>query len=99
MADPERDNGFVYNSQGQVDIIRSPFFDLNLEIDDTIDNYVDRILFTLTLAIEEHQVSGQWRIIGHPPTSAPPATFPLSNTTSVSCLLAALFGLLIFFFR
>ncbi|KAL0910460.1 hypothetical protein M5K25_021445 [Dendrobium thyrsiflorum] len=31
-----------------------------LEIDDTVDDYVDRILFTLTSAIEEHQVSGQW---------------------------------------
>ncbi|KAL0906257.1 hypothetical protein M5K25_024735 [Dendrobium thyrsiflorum] len=55
MADPEHDHGFVYDFQGRVDIHQSSFFNLNLEIYDTIDNYVDRILFTLTSYIEEHQ--------------------------------------------
>ncbi|KAL0906258.1 hypothetical protein M5K25_024736 [Dendrobium thyrsiflorum] len=90
MADPEHDHGFVYDFQGRVHIHQSSFFNLNLDIDDTVDNYVDRILFTLTSAIEEHEVSGQWRIIGHPLTPFPPANFPLSNTTGVSCFLMAL---------
>ncbi|KAH0450081.1 hypothetical protein IEQ34_020773 [Dendrobium chrysotoxum] len=31
-------------------------------------------------AIEEHHISGRWRIIGHPPTSSPPANFSLIKT-------------------
>ncbi|PKU72199.1 hypothetical protein MA16_Dca006792 [Dendrobium catenatum] len=63
--------------QGRVNILRSPFFNLNLEIDHTVNNYVDQILFTLTSAIEKHQISRQWRVIQHPPTHPPPARFSL----------------------
>ncbi|KAL0905721.1 hypothetical protein M5K25_024159 [Dendrobium thyrsiflorum] len=94
-GDPERDHGFVCNSQGQVDLLRSPFFDLNLEVDD----YVDRILFTLVPSIEEHQPSGQWRIIGHPPTSSSPTTFPLGKPVGVLILSVASLSLLKFFSR
>ncbi|KAL0912805.1 hypothetical protein M5K25_016212 [Dendrobium thyrsiflorum] len=53
MADPECDSDFVYNKQGFVDILRSPFFDLNPEVDDSIEEYVECIIFTLLNAIEE----------------------------------------------
>ncbi|KAL0909053.1 hypothetical protein M5K25_023575 [Dendrobium thyrsiflorum] len=89
MADQERDHGFMFDLHGRVDVLRSTFFDINPEIDDTIDDYVDRILFTFTSAIEEHQVSGQWRVIGHPPTSSSPATLPLGNAVSVLLLVVA----------
>ncbi|KAL0915441.1 hypothetical protein M5K25_015859 [Dendrobium thyrsiflorum] len=99
MVDPEIGHGFVYNSQGQVDILRSPFFDLNLEVDDTVNNYVDCIIFTLVPSIEEHLPSGQWRISGHPPTSSSPATFPLGKAVGVLLLSMASFSLLKFFSR
>ncbi|KAL0927221.1 hypothetical protein M5K25_001383 [Dendrobium thyrsiflorum] len=89
MADPEHDHGFVYDAQGRVDLLRSPFFDVNLAVDDTVDNYVDRILFTLVPSVEEHLPSGNWRIIGRPPTSSLPATSPTNNTVGISCLLVA----------
>ncbi|KAL0903926.1 hypothetical protein M5K25_025989 [Dendrobium thyrsiflorum] len=92
MADLEHDHGFIYDFQERVDLLQSPFFDLNLEVDDTVDDYVDRILFTLVPSIEEHQPSGQWRIIGRPPTSSPPATSPASNTVGISYLLVASLG-------
>ncbi|KAH0462283.1 hypothetical protein IEQ34_009858 [Dendrobium chrysotoxum] len=37
MADLELDHGFVYDDQCHVDILNSPFFDLNLEIDQTVE--------------------------------------------------------------
>ncbi|KAL0908036.1 hypothetical protein M5K25_022501 [Dendrobium thyrsiflorum] len=89
MIDPEVDHGFIYDHQGLVDILQSPFFDLNLEVDNTIDNYVDRILFTLAPFIEEHLPSGHWRIIGHPPVSSSPVNFRWINTLSITSLLVA----------
>ncbi|KAL0915002.1 hypothetical protein M5K25_015398 [Dendrobium thyrsiflorum] len=53
MADPELDHEFVYNDQGHVDILNSPFFDVNLEIDRTVEEYVERITFSLVAAIDE----------------------------------------------
>ncbi|KAL0909013.1 hypothetical protein M5K25_023534 [Dendrobium thyrsiflorum] len=66
MADPERDSGFVYNEQGFVDILRSPFFDLNLEVDDSVEEYVERIIFTLSNTIEEQLSTVQWQITAKP---------------------------------
>ncbi|KAL0909408.1 hypothetical protein M5K25_020277 [Dendrobium thyrsiflorum] len=63
-----------------VDILQSSFFDPNPEVDDTVDDYIDRIIFTLAPSIEEHLPTGSWRIIGHPSTSPPPATSPTNNT-------------------
>ncbi|KAL0904823.1 hypothetical protein M5K25_026978 [Dendrobium thyrsiflorum] len=69
MADPEHDHGFVFDVHGRTDLLQSTFFDLNLEIDDTVDDYVDHILFTLVPSVEEHLPFGHWRLIGRPPTS------------------------------
>ncbi|KAL0916632.1 hypothetical protein M5K25_014159 [Dendrobium thyrsiflorum] len=53
MADPELYSGFTYDEQGFLDILHSSFFDVNLAIDDTVEDYVERIIFTLSSAIEE----------------------------------------------
>ncbi|KAL0915409.1 hypothetical protein M5K25_015821 [Dendrobium thyrsiflorum] len=66
MADPERDSGFVYNEQGLVDILQSPFFDLNPEVDDSVDEYVECIIFTLSNAIEEQLFTVQGQITAKP---------------------------------
>ncbi|KAL0908830.1 hypothetical protein M5K25_023339 [Dendrobium thyrsiflorum] len=94
MTDLELDHGFMYDDQGRTDLLRSPFFDLNLNVDDTVDNYVDRILFMLVPSIEEHLPTGNWRIIGLPLTSPPSATFPMNTTLGITCLLVASLGLL-----
>ncbi|KAI0501108.1 hypothetical protein KFK09_019326 [Dendrobium nobile] len=99
MADPERDHGFVYDHQGLVDILQSPFFKLNMVVDDTVDEYVNHILLTLTSSIEEHQPSGYWRIIGHPPASSPPANFPWIKTVGILFLSVTSLGLLKLFLR
>ncbi|KAL0927229.1 hypothetical protein M5K25_001391 [Dendrobium thyrsiflorum] len=87
MADPEVDHGFVYDNQGRTDILESPFFDLNLDMDDSVEDYVDRILFTLAPSIEEHISVGHWVIIGHPSNPPSPATSPTNYTLGVTCLL------------
>ncbi|KAH0457675.1 hypothetical protein IEQ34_012990 [Dendrobium chrysotoxum] len=79
MADPEHDHGFVFDLQGRVDVHRSLFFDINFEIDHTVKDYIDRIFFSLTIAIDEHQLPVQWPILQHPPTISSPNNSSLSN--------------------
>ncbi|KAL0924674.1 hypothetical protein M5K25_005524 [Dendrobium thyrsiflorum] len=66
MADPERDSGFVYNEQGFDDILRSPFLYLNPEVDNSVEEYVERIIFTLSNTIEEQLSTVQWQITAKP---------------------------------
>ncbi|KAL0924054.1 hypothetical protein M5K25_004859 [Dendrobium thyrsiflorum] len=95
MADPEVNHGFIYDHQGLVDILRSSLFDMNLEVDNTVEDYVDRILFTLAPSIEEHLLSGHWRLIEYPPA----VSFSWINTLGVASLLVASLGLLKIFSR
>ncbi|PKU79574.1 hypothetical protein MA16_Dca000920 [Dendrobium catenatum] len=64
MANPDLDSGFVYNEQGHVDILQS--LDVNPEIDTTAEEYLDRIIFTLSKAIEEQLANVQWQITSDP---------------------------------
>ncbi|KAL0915097.1 hypothetical protein M5K25_015498 [Dendrobium thyrsiflorum] len=66
MADPDQNHEFVYNDQGQVDINKLPFFDLNLEINQTVEDYVERIIYTLAAAINEQLPPVQWQIVSKP---------------------------------
>ncbi|KAL0917680.1 hypothetical protein M5K25_012760 [Dendrobium thyrsiflorum] len=99
MADPDVDHGFLYDDQGLVDILRSPFFDPNPEVDDTVDDYIDHIIFTLGQSIEEQLPSGQWKITGRSHAPSPPVNIPWIPTFGVLSLLVASSGLLRFFFR
>ncbi|KAL0909030.1 hypothetical protein M5K25_023552 [Dendrobium thyrsiflorum] len=99
MADPGVNHGFVYDNQGSVDILQSLFFDLNPEVDDTVDEYIDRIIFTLAPSIEEHLTSGQWQITCRSHAPSPPASFMWIHALGVFSLLVASSGLLRFFFR
>ncbi|KAL0918790.1 hypothetical protein M5K25_010825 [Dendrobium thyrsiflorum] len=66
MGDPDVDHGFLYDDQGRVDILGSPFFDVKFGNDRTADEYVDRIIYQLSLAIEDRIPSGRWYIISAP---------------------------------
>ncbi|KAL0904059.1 hypothetical protein M5K25_026130 [Dendrobium thyrsiflorum] len=59
MADPDVDHGFVYDDQGRTDILGSPFFDVHFGNDETTNEYIDQILYQLTLSIEEHILPGR----------------------------------------
>ncbi|PKU69915.1 hypothetical protein MA16_Dca026530 [Dendrobium catenatum] len=80
MADPEQDHGFFYDNQGLVVVLRPPFFDINWEIDQSAEDYVDRIFFSLTIVLDEHWRPVQWRILHHPPISSFPINSSLSKT-------------------
>ncbi|KAL0911672.1 hypothetical protein M5K25_019827 [Dendrobium thyrsiflorum] len=63
MADPESDHWFVYNKQMQVDILNSSFFYVNPEVDQTVEDYAEMIVFTFAAAIDEQLSSVQWQIV------------------------------------
>ncbi|PKU71371.1 NADH dehydrogenase [ubiquinone] 1 beta subcomplex subunit 8, mitochondrial [Dendrobium catenatum] len=66
MEDPATEYGITWDEDGFTDILRSTFFDVNLEIDRTVEGYVERILFALTEAIDEHFEDAEWRISTSP---------------------------------
>ncbi|PKU76442.1 hypothetical protein MA16_Dca001045 [Dendrobium catenatum] len=76
MAEPEWNFGFVHDDQDQVDILQSPLFDVGFDFDDTIEDYIDRIQYTLVDVIDEQRSKGRWIIIGRPSSSTAPATYP-----------------------
>ncbi|KAL0918242.1 hypothetical protein M5K25_010240 [Dendrobium thyrsiflorum] len=86
MGDPDVDHEFLYDEQGRVDILQSPFFDVTFGSDRTADEYVDRIIYQLTLAIEDRIPQGRWYLIGHP--STPPNLAPNPATTTRGVLLS-----------
>ncbi|KAL0912971.1 hypothetical protein M5K25_016395 [Dendrobium thyrsiflorum] len=57
MADPERDFGIVYDEQGFIQILHSPFFDVDPE-----EEYVARILDIIVLAVEDQLGTVEWRL-------------------------------------
>ncbi|KAL0911330.1 hypothetical protein M5K25_019463 [Dendrobium thyrsiflorum] len=87
MGDPEVDSGFVFDEEGRTDILGSLFFDVFFGADETVDDYLDRILYQLSLSLEEHIRPGRWIIIGHRPPPPTPTTFPSSRILSASFLI------------
>ncbi|KAL0905440.1 hypothetical protein M5K25_023860 [Dendrobium thyrsiflorum] len=60
---------------GRTDILHSPFFDVQFSEEDvTVEDYIDRVLCQLTLAIEEHLPTGHWMIVNHPINPPSPTT-------------------------
>ncbi|KAL0918478.1 hypothetical protein M5K25_010487 [Dendrobium thyrsiflorum] len=99
MGDPDVDHGFVFDDQGRTDIFASPFFDVNFGNDETADDYVDRILYQLTLSLEEHIPPGRWYIDNNPSSSPNSTTFSATTTLRAACLLMASLCLFATFFR
>ncbi|KAL0924825.1 hypothetical protein M5K25_005683 [Dendrobium thyrsiflorum] len=89
MGDPDVDHGFLYDDQGRVDILGSLFFDVTFGDDRTADEYVDQIIYQLTLAIEDQIPAGHWYLVSHRPTSPDPTTSPATSTQSLLLLLVA----------
>ncbi|KAI0488944.1 hypothetical protein KFK09_028783 [Dendrobium nobile] len=63
MTNPEVDYGFAYDDQGNVNILHSLFFDYNPEVDNSIEEYEDRILFTLSEANDQQLAGTQWQVV------------------------------------
>ncbi|KAH0466458.1 hypothetical protein IEQ34_003696 [Dendrobium chrysotoxum] len=65
------------------------------EHDDSVEDYVDRILFQLTETIDEQKSMEPWFIASRPPSSTSPATSPADKALRVTCLVVASLGLLL----
>ncbi|KAL0914198.1 hypothetical protein M5K25_017710 [Dendrobium thyrsiflorum] len=65
----ERDFDIVYDDQGFIQILQSPFFDVDPEVDHTIDEYIARILETVVLVVEDQLGAVEWRLAADPNTS------------------------------
>ncbi|KAL0905351.1 hypothetical protein M5K25_023763 [Dendrobium thyrsiflorum] len=89
MGDPNVDHGFYYDDQGRVDVLHSPFFDVAFGNDTTADEYVERILYQLTLAIEDQFPARRWCLVSCRPSSPNPATSPATSTRGIPLLLVA----------
>ncbi|KAL0925659.1 hypothetical protein M5K25_004024 [Dendrobium thyrsiflorum] len=74
MGDPEIVSGFVFDEEGRTDILGSPFFDVFFGFYETADDYLDRILYQLSLSLEEHIRPGRWIINSQPPPPPLPVT-------------------------
>ncbi|KAL0914158.1 hypothetical protein M5K25_017667 [Dendrobium thyrsiflorum] len=89
MGDPDVDHGFYYDEQGRIDILHSPFFDVSFSHDPTTDEYVERIIYQLTLAIEDQIPAGRWYLVSRRPTSPNSATSPATSTQGLLFFLVA----------
>ncbi|KAI0520192.1 hypothetical protein KFK09_007663 [Dendrobium nobile] len=90
MADPEIDSGLVFDIYGDIHITRSPFFDVGFGSDDTVEDYLNRILPTLIDVIDEQFEDYSWTVIGYPSVPPPPPpTFPWLKIIGVAALLMA----------
>ncbi|KAL0909637.1 hypothetical protein M5K25_020524 [Dendrobium thyrsiflorum] len=76
MGDPNVDHGFYYDEQGHVDILNSPFFDVSFGHDPTAEEYVERIIYQLTLALEDQLPTGRWCLVSRRPSSPNSTTSP-----------------------
>ncbi|KAL0923380.1 hypothetical protein M5K25_007434 [Dendrobium thyrsiflorum] len=97
MGDLELDSGFVYDEEGRTDVLNSPFFDVFFRSDETVDDYLDQILYQLSLSLEEHIRPGRWILTGQPPPPPPPTTSPAARIFGITCLLVASLGLFLAF--
>ncbi|KAL0920432.1 hypothetical protein M5K25_009569 [Dendrobium thyrsiflorum] len=66
MANPEHDFGIVYDDQGLILILQSPFFDVDPEVDHTVNDYIERILETVVMAVEDQLGTVEWRLAADP---------------------------------
>ncbi|KAL0916335.1 hypothetical protein M5K25_013838 [Dendrobium thyrsiflorum] len=100
MTDPEFNHGFTFDDQGRTDILHSPFFDVQfIEDDVTVEEYIDRILYQLTLAIEEHIPAGHWKIMSRPTNPPSPTPSTRNSALKATCLLVASLSLISIFLR
>ncbi|KAL0921716.1 hypothetical protein M5K25_008817 [Dendrobium thyrsiflorum] len=89
MGDPDVDHDFLYDEQGMVDILRSSFFGVTFGNDPTADEYVEQIIYQLTLAIEDQIPAGRWYLVSRHPTSPDSATSSATSTQRLLLLLVA----------
>ncbi|PKU76218.1 PTI1-like tyrosine-protein kinase 2 [Dendrobium catenatum] len=87
MADPEVDHGFVLDSRGDIDVVRSPFFDVGFGFDNTVEYYLNRIIPPSRENPRRATSGRKWIINGHPPASPTPASSPATSPLGITCVI------------
>ncbi|KAL0918683.1 hypothetical protein M5K25_010706 [Dendrobium thyrsiflorum] len=82
QEDPANDHGFIYDDLGKVDIIKSPFFDFSPGVDQSVEEYVERIIFQLAATIDEQISSVQWLVGGNTQKSTNVKNLPMQTSSS-----------------
>ncbi|KAL0922561.1 hypothetical protein M5K25_006552 [Dendrobium thyrsiflorum] len=82
MDDPEVDHDFVYNANGQVNILKSPFFDFTPDEDQSVEEYVDRIILQLAATIDEQISFVQWLVDGNVKKATDDVNPPMQTNSS-----------------
>ncbi|PKU84431.1 hypothetical protein MA16_Dca002944 [Dendrobium catenatum] len=99
MADPELETGLVFDIYEDIHLTRSPFFDVGFGSDDTVEDYLNRILPTLVDVIDDQFQDYDWTINGHPPTSPPsPPPLPSPPLRIVCAVYLGVISFLVWFF-
>ncbi|PKU87532.1 hypothetical protein MA16_Dca018063 [Dendrobium catenatum] len=89
MADPAVDHGLFYDIYRVIHVLRSPFLDVGFGFDNTVEEYLDRILPTLVDSIDDQFSDYTWIIEGHSTVPPPPPSSFSSATLIGSSLLVA----------
>ncbi|KAH0454130.1 hypothetical protein IEQ34_016054 [Dendrobium chrysotoxum] len=76
MEVPAWDYGLVLDEDDNIDILRSPFFDVGFDFDNTVEEYFDQIHITLVDTIDDQRTKGRWTILGRLTTASLPDTPP-----------------------
>ncbi|PKU72017.1 hypothetical protein MA16_Dca007381 [Dendrobium catenatum] len=87
MTDPEVDHGFILDAHGGIHIVRSPFFDFGFGFDDTVEDYLNRILPHLVDILDDQFLDYEWTINGHPLVSPTPASSPATSPLGITCVI------------
>ncbi|PKU84109.1 hypothetical protein MA16_Dca010395 [Dendrobium catenatum] len=98
MADPERDYDIAYDHQGDIGVIRLPFFDVGFGFDHIVEDYLNRILPHLVDILDEQLPADEWIMNGRTPSpnlTSSPAASPLG----ITCLIVASLSLCAILFR
>ncbi|KAH0458572.1 hypothetical protein IEQ34_011386 [Dendrobium chrysotoxum] len=69
------DSGLVLDDQDNIDILRSPFFDVGFDYETTVEEYFGRIHIPLVDTIDDQRSKGKWTIVGR----FTPATIPIAS--------------------
>ncbi|PKU66517.1 hypothetical protein MA16_Dca006845 [Dendrobium catenatum] len=98
MADPEFEWGIVFNTDGSINILKSPCFDVGFEDDATVEKYLDRVVPILVSIIDQRFSRYDWSLVSHPlhpslPATSPPTKFFGANFVVVISLIIWLFFL------
>ncbi|PKU84521.1 hypothetical protein MA16_Dca003034 [Dendrobium catenatum] len=72
----EVDHGFAYNALGEIDILRCPFYKPDWEYDESVEDYINRILYCLAETTDLQKPKTHWLLIGRSTPFPPSATSP-----------------------